>query len=50
MKKSTPEEIYLHAQSFVTASVQQKTNESFSDNALKMMKKRYLQLRPDGAQ
>jgi len=47
--KSTLEEIYTHAKT-IDAATAEKVNGSFSENALKMMKKRYLQQRPDGTQ
>lgn len=48
MRKSTPEQIYAHK--LIDATVAEQVNESFTANALKMMKKRYLQIRPDGVQ
>ncbi|MCL5435739.1 MAG: adenosylcobalamin-dependent ribonucleoside-diphosphate reductase [Patescibacteria group bacterium] len=48
MKKSTPEQIYAHK--LIDGAMAEQVNASFTANALKMMRKRYLQLRPDGVQ
>ncbi|MGB9608784.1 MAG: ribonucleotide reductase N-terminal alpha domain-containing protein, partial [Minisyncoccia bacterium] len=36
--------------SFISKAEAEQINNSFSENALKMMKKRYLQIKPDGTQ
>jgi ribonucleoside-diphosphate reductase alpha chain len=49
MKKNNKKSLNLNSDN-ISKSEMEKINNSFSENALKVMKKRYLQLKPDGTQ